>query len=87
MKAYMMLKVYPAKEDDVIKEIQEIPSVEEVHKVFGEYDVIVEVIGHTFEQIVDITSNKIRSIEGIKETSTQLVVDSEIDYSATTIGH
>lgn len=64
---------YPTQE--VSKRIQQIPNVETIYEVSGEYD-IVAVIGGTNVIEVNECIEKIRRVEGIMKTNTMIVLRS-----------
>jgi DNA-binding Lrp family transcriptional regulator len=86
VKAYVLIKTVSGKEDEVIKELLKLSVTEEAHKVFGPYDIIVEVRGRDMEAIVDILLTKIRPIAGLIETQSLLVIDGEVDMGSTALG-
>lgn len=86
VKAYVLIKTVSGEEDSVIKELIKLSVTEEAHKVFGPYDIVVEVRGRDMEAIVDILLTKIRPILGILETQSLLVIDGEVDMVSTGLG-
>ncbi len=86
VKAYVLIKTVSGEEDSVIKELIKLSVTEEAHKVFGPYDIVVEVRGRDMEAIVDILLTKIRTISGILETQSLLVIDGEVDMVSTGLG-
>jgi len=86
VKAYVLIKTVSGQEDEVIKELLKLSVTEEAHKVFGPYDIIVEVRGRDMEAIVDILLSKIRPLRGIIETQSLLVIDGEVDMVSTGLG-
>ncbi|MFX1368961.1 MAG: Lrp/AsnC family transcriptional regulator [Promethearchaeota archaeon] len=86
VKAYVLIKTVSGKEDSVIKELIKLSVTEEAHKVFGPYDIVVEIRGRDMEAIVDILLTKIRPISGILETQSLLVIDGEVDMVSTGLG-
>jgi DNA-binding Lrp family transcriptional regulator len=86
VKAYVLIKTVSGNEDEVIKELLKLSVTEEAHKVFGPYDIVVEVRGRDMEAIVDILLTKIRPISGILETQSLLVIDGEVDMVSTGLG-
>ncbi len=86
VKAYVLIKTVSGEEDSVIKELIKLSVTEEAHKVFGPYDIVVEVRGRDMEAIVDILLTRIRPISGILETQSLLVIDGEVDMVSTGLG-
>ncbi|MFX1565227.1 MAG: Lrp/AsnC ligand binding domain-containing protein [Promethearchaeota archaeon] len=72
------MKVAPQQEDTILREISKIPAISEAHKLFGLYDVIVEIERKGMRDIME-TIGKIRTIKGVLDTITNLVADFEMD--------
>jgi DNA-binding Lrp family transcriptional regulator len=83
VKAYILIKARIGKEDNVLREVLQLSVTEEAHKVFGPYDIVAEVRGRDMETLVEIITGKLRRIEGIEDTQSILVIDSEIDMTST----
>jgi Lrp/AsnC family transcriptional regulator, regulator for asnA, asnC and gidA len=62
---------YPTQE--VSKHIQEIPNVETIYEVTGEYDIIVVIGGMNVVEVNECIE-KIRRVEGIMKTNTMIVL-------------
>ena len=74
--AIALLSVNPSfPTQEVSKKIQEIPNVETIFEVTGEYDIIA-VIGGTNVVEVNDCVEKIRRVEGIMKTNTMIVLRS-----------
>ena len=67
---FVLIKVEPGHEFWVYRKLSDIPIIQEVYPLFGEYDFIVKIVADNFEIIGTILSNKIRTIAGIKDTET-----------------
>lgn len=65
---------YPTVE--VSKKILELPNVETLYEVTGEYDIVVVISGLTVTEVNECIE-KIRRIEGIMKTNTMIVLRSE----------
>jgi len=83
VKAYILIKAQVGKEDIVLREVLGLSVTEEAHKVFGPYDIVAEVRGRDMETLIEIITNKVRKIDGIEDTQSILVIDSEIDMTST----
>jgi DNA-binding Lrp family transcriptional regulator len=77
-KAYVLIKVVPHKEDEILRELSKVPAIVEAHKLFGIYDLIVEIERQGMREIMESVS-KIRSLKGVLETITNLVADFDLD--------
>ena len=83
VKAYVLIKAQVGKEDNVLREVLALSVTDEAHKVFGLYDIVAEVRGRDMETLVEIITEKVRKIDGIEDTQSILVIDSEIDMTGT----
>ena len=86
VKAYILIKAAVGQEENVLREVLKLSVTEEAHKVFGPYDLVAEVRGRDMETLVEIITGKVRSIKGIVDTQSILVIDAEIDMSSTGLG-
>ena len=68
----------PHQEDKILRELSKIPAIQESHKLFGMYDLVVEIEQKGMRDIMD-TVSKIRSLKGVLDTITNLVADFEMD--------
>lgn len=73
-----MIKVVPHQEDMVLRNLSKIPAVVEAHKLFGQFDIIVEIERKAMRDIMESVS-LIRGIKGVLDTITNLVADFEMD--------
>ena len=55
---------------DLAKKISKLPGVYEVHMITGEYDLLVKVRGESIESIGNMVIDKLRKLEGIKNSFT-----------------
>jgi DNA-binding Lrp family transcriptional regulator len=77
-KAYVLVKVVPHQEDTIMRELSKIPAVVEAHKLFGQFDLIVEIERQAMRQIME-SITQLRGIKGVLDTITNLVADFETD--------
>lgn len=77
-KAYVLIKVIPHQEDKIIRELSKVPAIVEVHKLFGQFDIIAEVERKGMRELMTSIS-QIRGIKGVLDTVTNLVADFEMD--------
>ncbi len=73
-----MIKVAPQQEDKILRELSKFAAISEAHKLFGLYDLIVEIERKGMRDIME-TISKIRTIKGVLDTITNLVADFEMD--------
>jgi DNA-binding Lrp family transcriptional regulator len=76
VKAYILIKTSSGMGDHVLKELLKLSVTEEAHKVFGPFDIVLEVTARDVEAIVDILLTKIRTIDGLTDTQSLLVIES-----------
>ena len=71
-KSFCLIQTKPGKESHVYKEIAKIPSVGEVYALFGEYDILAEIITEKpgSDEVAKIVTGKIRKVKGIVDTVT-----------------
>jgi DNA-binding Lrp family transcriptional regulator len=72
-KAYVLLKVRPGYERNIVKELKDIPEIEEVNELYGEWDIITKASVVRIEDLDALLSEKMRKIEGVTLTSTLIV--------------
>jgi len=74
--AIALLSVNPSfPTQEVSKRIQDIPNVETVYEVTGEYDIVAVINGMNVVEVNDCVE-KIRRVEGIMKTNTMIVLRS-----------
>ncbi len=72
-KAYVLIVSETGSEQHVIERLLIIDEIKEVNRVWGAYDVVIKVVGHTSDAVREIITGKIRMIEGIKTTVSLIV--------------
>ena len=63
--AYLLIGAAPAKEHEVYNALRRLEGVNEVHPLFGEYDLIVKLEEETIGKIKEIIAEEIEPIDGI----------------------
>lgn len=61
--------------DDVVKALTQLPNVEELYEVTGEFDIVTLVSAADIEEFRDFLKNKVMKIRGIKSTVTSIVLN------------
>jgi DNA-binding Lrp family transcriptional regulator len=61
--------------DDVVKALNQLPNVEEIYEVTGEFDIVSLVSAADIEEFRDFLKNKLLKIKGIKSTVTSIVLN------------
>jgi DNA-binding Lrp family transcriptional regulator len=74
--AYIAIHCKRAKEDQVLRDLSNIPEVIEGDIVIGSYDLICKVAAPTYNDISDIVTKKIRMMENVKTSTTLNVIPS-----------
>tara|TARA_B110000116_G_scaffold110892_1_gene96166 strand:- start:9998 stop:10231 length:234 start_codon:yes stop_codon:yes gene_type:complete len=73
--AFILLKTEPAREREVYSALTGVPEVIETHALYGEYDLLAIVECETSKNLTSILMEKLRRIEGVRETETLIAVD------------
>ena len=74
-KAYVLLKVRPGYERNIVKELKGLPEIEDVNELYGEWDIITKASVVRIEDLDALLSEKMRKIEGVTLTSTLIVAE------------
>ena len=77
-KAYVLLKVTPGYERNIVQELKDLPEIEDINELYGEWDIIIKASVVRIEDLDALLSEKMRKIEGVTLTSTMIV--SEYKY-------
>jgi len=78
VKAYILITVDTALTKDVLTRLRQLEEAVEVHEVLGPYDIVVELETERFESVTSTLREKIRPIEGIRNTVTCVDVENEV---------
>ncbi len=76
-RAYVKINVAAGKEREVRDSLLERAEVRTADLTSGDQDIIALVEADTFDELLDLTLNQLRTIEGVTGTVTNLVVDKE----------
>ena len=71
--AYILLNTEIGSEKQVLKALKKINGVEEVHNLWGVYDIIVNVKAHSIDELNHIITNRIEKIGRINSKLTMLI--------------
>jgi DNA-binding Lrp family transcriptional regulator len=74
-KAYVLLKVTPGYERNIVKELKDLPEIEDISELYGEWDIIIKASVERIEDLDALLSEKMRKIEGVTLTSTMIVAE------------
>lgn len=75
VKAYVLLKVTPGHERNIVQKLKDMPEMADVNELYGEWDIIARASVERIEDLDALLSEKMRRIEGITLTSTMIVAE------------
>jgi DNA-binding Lrp family transcriptional regulator len=78
-RAYVKISVAAGKERDVRDKLRARSEVTSADLTSGDQDIIALVEADSFDSLLDLTLNQLRTIEGVTGTVTNLVVDKDED--------
>ena len=67
---FVLINVTPGMEREVFDQLVKEKNIQEIHPLFGEYDLLAKVNVNDFDQLSDVILNKIRKTNGVTETKT-----------------
>jgi len=76
MKAITLCKLGMSVIEKVIEELKEIPQIKRVMSLTGDYDVLIEIVVDSSEELYNIFAKKVDLIEGIIESNTHVIMRS-----------
>ena len=74
-KAYLRINVEPGKEKEIKNSLLKIKGVRSVDVTTGEQDMIAIIEAPNYEETLKLVIQKLRTISGIKDTITSLVLE------------
>lgn len=77
VKAYVLVEVEGVEVNKVARDMTDIDEVENVHLIYGEYDILAEVKAKTLVDLKDLALEKLGKVKGVIKTSTLIVADSD----------
>ena len=78
VRAVMMIEVEGKAADKVVKRLYGYPEVRKLHSTNGHWDIVAELVAGSLEEFDELL-NRIRSVEGIKSTETNIFLSSPKD--------
>lgn len=72
---YMLIVTRYGKTRDVSEQLLELDKIENVHELYGQYDIIINIKGDSIREIEDFIMKNIRTINDIERTETLVVSD------------
>ncbi|MEM2841854.1 MAG: Lrp/AsnC ligand binding domain-containing protein [Thermoproteota archaeon] len=73
--AYVLINVEMGNERSVLEQLRNIENVKEGWIVYGIYDIVVKVTAERTEQLKEVISEKIRKIDGVRNTLTLIPIE------------
>ncbi len=67
---FVLINVAPGVEKKVFDTMIKWDEIQELHPLFGDYDLIAKIPAPDYESLSDIVVHKIRAIKGVTETKT-----------------
>ena len=74
-RAFILLNVESGSEDNVLKQLKNIEAVTEAYVSYGVYDLIRKIKTDSLDQLKQIVTYKIRSINQVRSTLTLLMME------------
>ncbi len=74
-RAFVLINVESGSEDEVLKELKNMEGVEEAYFSYGVYDLITRVKADTMENLKDMVSRKIRTLNKVRSTLTLIMME------------
>jgi DNA-binding Lrp family transcriptional regulator len=73
--AYVLVNADVGKENDVLKELRNVPSVKEAYFVYGVYDIVAKVETNDVRELKEVVVTKVRRLEYVRSTLTMIVME------------
>ena len=73
--AYVLLNVELGSEDSVLSQLRSLNNVQEVYVSYGVYDLIILVRASAMEELKDLVTHKIRTINQVRSTLTLILLE------------
>ena len=77
VKAYVLIAIEGVDVNKVAKELTSLEEVENVHLIYGEYDIIAYVKSKNLIELKELALDKIGKVKGVVKTSTLIVADTD----------
>jgi len=74
--AFVFMNIDAGGEDEVLKELRNIPNVREAHSVYGVYDIVARIEAETMDKLKEVVTWKVRRLEKVRSTLTTIVMES-----------
>jgi DNA-binding Lrp family transcriptional regulator len=74
-RAFVLINVESGSEDEVLRELKKLEGVEEAYFSYGVYDLITRVKADTMENLKDMVSRRIRTLNKVRSTLTLIMME------------
>jgi len=72
---FVLVKIAVGEEDQAYKKLSEIPGINSIHFVYGEFDLVLVIEERDTSKLRDIIMREIRSVKGVIDTTTLVAAD------------
>ena len=73
--AYVLINVESGSEKEVVNQLKTVAGVEEAYYSYGVYDIISKVKAETMEELKDLVTRKIRTLNRVRSTLTLIMME------------
>ena len=77
VRAYVLIGIEGVDANKVARELTSIEEIENVHLIYGEYDIIAHVKAKNLIDLKELALEKIGKVKGVVKTSTLIVADAD----------
>jgi len=74
-RAFVLINVESGSEDEVLKELKKIEGAEEAYFSYGVYDLITKIKADTMENLKDLVTRRVRSLNKVRSTLTLIMME------------
>jgi len=74
-RAFVLINVESGSEDEVLREMRKVEGVEEAYFSYGVYDLITKIKADTMENLKDMVSRRIRTLNKVRSTLTLIMME------------
>jgi DNA-binding Lrp family transcriptional regulator len=72
---FVLINTEPDQMERVLEKLKKIDGVEEVHMLYGVYDIIAKVKADTMDKLKEIVAWHVRSVDKVRSTLTTIVIE------------
>jgi DNA-binding Lrp family transcriptional regulator len=73
--AYVLINVESGAEEEVVRQLKKIAGVEEAYYSYGVYDIISKIKADSMENLKDMVTRKIRTLNRVRSTLTLIMME------------